>query len=308
RFQLGASNMLTSSGTGHRPGATMPLALRAEDLPSWVGRDADLDVPWTRVPGGIDLRIVRGRSFDVISVSASRASDLDEGSWRSLSHRVYERLRDACAGRRPIRIWNHVPAITASLRPGFDRYMAFNEGRHAVMSSWFGEALEGILPTATGVGHDEPMLAVHALVGDVPCRSIENPRQRPAVRYSRRYGPRPPCFARAGMLDVAGRRTLLVSGTASVRGEDTVHEDDFEGQVDETLANLRALVVACDGRGDTLEAFDSLRVYCTARIGDPELDHLRSVLPPCETEFVRADLCRPELMVEIEGVASWSLG
>ena len=59
----------------------------------------------------------------------------------------------------------------------------------------------------------------------------------PSYRYSRRFGPRPPCFARATVLHLgaAGDAPLvLVGGTASIRGEDSVHVGNVRGQVLET--------------------------------------------------------------------------
>src|SRR5690606_37752412 len=114
---------------------------------------------------------------------------------------------------------------------------------------------------------------------DPPGRPVENPRQRPAYRYSQRYGPASPSFARATELTLGrrGRRALLVGGTAAVRGEDSVHEGDLDGQFEETVANLRALLVAADTEqppaADPLQRFTSVRVY--HREGEHE-DEVRS--------------------------------
>ena len=72
---------------------------------------------------------------------------------------------------------------------------------------------------------------------------LENPRQVPAYRYSRRYGLRPPCFARATKFE----STLFIGGTASIIGEDSRHAAAIVAQTEETLSNLRALIAAATG-------------------------------------------------------------
>ena len=155
---------------------------------------------------------------------------------------------------------------------------------------------------------------IHALGLDTPGRPLENPRQVPAYSYSRRYGPRPPCFARATIVQMPReeRPWLLVGGTASILGEDSIHMRDPRRQATETFENLASLVDSAremarsPDRGDPLSAFRELRVYI---VRDEDADVLREMVRerfPAETrvEFAQADLCRQELLVEIEGLAT----
>ncbi len=100
------------------------------------------------------------------------------------------------------------------------------------------------LPTASAVGVREGPLVIHALGLEAPGRPLENPRQVPAYSYSRRYGPLPPCFARATLVQVPReeRPWLLVGGTASILGEDSIHVRDPRRQAVETFENLARLV------------------------------------------------------------------
>ena len=120
---------------------------------------------------------------------------------------------------------------------GLDRYMVFNAGRHDA----YGDQ-RGALGTASAVGITGSDLSIHCLALEEPGTPVENPRQTPAWQYSARYGPLPPCFSRATIVDLAGRRTLLIGGTASVVGEDSRHAGEFDAQVEETLLNLDALI------------------------------------------------------------------
>jgi chorismate lyase/3-hydroxybenzoate synthase len=192
---------------------------------------------------------------------------------------------------------------------GMNRYMVFNAGRHDAMKEWLDgtSRFEQRVPTATGVGHRGRDLRIYCLAAGSPGEPIENPRQRPAYRYSERYGPLPPCFARAMLLDLDDTPTLLVGGTASVKGESTVHVGSVYEQLEETFGNLASLIsrAAEEGAENSPREFVELRVYyvdpadadgIAARVSTrfPNLSRL---------EMVRADICRADLLVEIEGVA-----
>ena len=74
--------------------------------------------------------------------------------------------------------------------------------------------------------------------------------------------PRPPCFARATIAALDGRRWLLIGGTASIVGEDSCHPDNLEAQLDETFANLCALIESVTPRrADPLSLVEDVRVY-----------------------------------------------
>jgi enamine deaminase RidA (YjgF/YER057c/UK114 family) len=207
-----------------------------------------------------------------------------------------------------VRLWNHIPGIRRTNAQGLDRYMAFNAGRFAACSEWFGspDAFDRLLPTASAVGHGGTDLVVHLLAADAPGTAVENPRQVPSYRYSRRFGPRPPCFARATTVrweDDDRGPTVLVGGTASIRGEETMHRGDLPAQARETFDNLAALARAAGADG--LAAFESLRVYYVHQADRQTIERMTAEAFPhlADVEYVKADLCRPDLLVEIEGVA-----
>jgi chorismate lyase/3-hydroxybenzoate synthase len=215
---------------------------------------------------------------------------------------IAEELAESSA-RHPVRFWNYIPRIHRVCDDGLDRYMNFNAGRYEAFRRWFGPDNLDRLPTASGIGHDGEDLIIDVLATDVEGIAVDNPSQIPPVRYSRRYGPRPPCFARATL--VRGRTTrLLVGGTASVVGEISVHHRDLTGQIEQTLKNLRSLL-GSSGLGSQCE-FSDLRVY-HRRPGDAGAitRAVRRGFPAStRIELTRADLCRRELLVEMEGVVT----
>jgi chorismate lyase/3-hydroxybenzoate synthase len=207
--------------------------------------------------------------------------------------------------RHAVRIWNFVGDIQGPIDGAGDRYMAFNEGRFNAYADWFGgaPAFDRTVPTSSAVGISEDLFAMHVLAAAVPGEHVENPRQIPSYKYSRQYGFRPPCFARATRLPPR----LLIGGTASILGEHSQHGGDLEAQTRETFQNLAALLAAAEPTASRrpLEALRSLRVHVRDAADGAAVRSLVDELAPhvADIEVVHSPLCRKELLVEIEGVA-----
>lgn len=173
-----------------------------------------------------------------------------------------------------------------------------------------------VYPASTGIGSDDGEIMMSAIAlatqrKDILAMPLENPRQVSAFDYSARYGPKSPKFARAMALSCGTYATIFISGTASITSSETRHLNDVEAQTHETLDNIEALISeenlcrhGLPGLGTTLDSLALARVYikrqedyqktravCEARLGE---------LP---TIYAVADVCRPELLVEIEGIA-----
>ena len=258
------------------------------DLPAWV-KELDPD----------HFRLVR-----TCVKGATKLSPADFERATAEAYGEIARQIDAAPRRYPVRFWNYIPAIHHPCGAGVDRYMIFNAGRFAACRQWLHDpcGFERHLPTASAVGHDGEDLFINALACDRRGAAIENPLQTPAYRYSPRYGPRPPCFARATKVG----ELLLVGGTASIVGEDSAGAGDLDAQLRQTLTNLRSLVGAGLGNDeDPLLRFTELRVYFVLPADKKkirgEIDAAFGRLK--RLEILRADLCRRELLVEIEGIA-----
>ncbi|MGD8376871.1 MAG: hypothetical protein PVF68_12070 [Acidobacteriota bacterium] len=231
---------------------------------------------------------------------------------------AYDRI---CAAMRrlavpfPIRMWSFLPGIHGAPEPGIDRYMVFNAGRHDALAGWCGgpDEFERVLPASTAVGVVGPDLRIYCLASREPGRPVENPRQRPAYRYTRRYGPLPPCFARATLARIGTTPCFLISGTASVLGEDSRHVGSLSRQLAETLANMEALLTPSvegflRGRprpGEAAALIREVRAYHARRDDGPAVgEAVRRRFPNLERlELVQAAICRSELEVEIEALA-----
>ncbi len=248
----------------------------------------------------------------LITVRVPAAIQLDSNAFEQAATGAYSAVHRHLGGLHPIRFWNHIPAIHAVMDAERDRYMVFNAGRFRAFENWYGssDAFAKEVATASGVGHGGDDLVIHCLAVRELSEAVENPRQIASYRYSRRYGPLPPCFARATTIRSPrdDGRLLLVGGTASIRGEDSVHLGELDRQLAETFENLAALVCATDRnvvREQALSNYPHLRVYYrreqdAAAIQDAIAQTFDSLV---RAELVQAELCRQELLVEIEGLA-----
>lgn len=210
-----------------------------------------------------------------------------------------------CRHPHPARMWNFIPGIHDEVTEHGNRYELFNEGRFTGFCKWFGneQSFPTMLPAASAVGHDHDRLIMTALGTRAEGRRIDNPRQVPAFRYSKDHGVRPPCFVRAVLTEFRDGPRLLVSGTASILGEDSMHRASIELQTKETFRNLDHLVRNASCTHDfSLEGVESARVYHPGASNRGWLmDAVQRRLPATASlEFVPAWLCRPELLVEIE--------
>jgi chorismate lyase/3-hydroxybenzoate synthase len=207
----------------------------------------------------------------------------------------------AFGGLHLLRVWNYVPDINR-MQAGLERYRSFCIGRsRALADQGLGE---GALPAATGVGSEAPGLMISFLAASEPGVQIENPRQLSAFRYPAYYGPKSPSFSRALTYQTGQEGLLLISGTASIVGHETMHAGSVEDQCEETCHNLDAVIEAAGGRHELM----ALRLYIRHE------DDAAAALNLCRRRFgdempiipLTSDICRQDLLVEIEGVASLS--
>ncbi|RZL88308.1 MAG: hypothetical protein EOP76_17795 [Variovorax sp.] len=244
--------------------------------------------------------------------------DLDETAHgdglAELAQRAYRNLFEAMrqAGcPHLLRIWNYLPRINDD-GGGMERYRQFNAGRQQAFLDAGEAAFEGA-PAACALGVHEGALCIRFLAGRVPPLPVENPRQVSAYHYPSDYGPRSPTFSRAALAPLgAGQIALFISGTASIVGHETVHIGNLQAQVAETLENLRAVIAAANERTSarfTLERSDPV-VYVRHPADAPRIRQQLEQALGAGSRFMRhavfleADICRSDLLVEIEAHAA----
>jgi chorismate lyase/3-hydroxybenzoate synthase len=203
-----------------------------------------------------------------------------------------------------LRVWNYFPAINQEAG-GLERYRAFCVGRHAALRAERAE-LETHLPAASAIGTREPGLRLYALASRERGVQIENPRQVSAFHYPIQYGPQSPSFSRAILKRWGeGDDHLYISGTASVVGHTSRHLDPM-AQLEETLLNLEALIARANQRTPAPLRPVLFRVYARTELDPaPVRERIaRTFGPDVPLLLLRADICRQDLLIEIEGLAA----
>lgn len=202
-----------------------------------------------------------------------------------------------------IRQWNYIEQITAF--EGQDQhYQMFNN----VRSDFYGKTdwVTGY-PAATGIGANLGGILVDidaAVFTSANCFAtpIDNKLQIAAHAYSEEVlevagkQKTTPKFERAKSMTFGQRKVIYISGTAAIRGEETLIGVGLERQLHITMENIDQLI---DGA-----KLEMLRVYLKDMSFYEEarqlLDNYRLNIP---ISYMWADVCRDELLIEIEGIA-----
>jgi len=221
-----------------------------------------------------------------------------------------------------IRTWLYLGGIVADEGPT-QRYKELNRARTDFYRDipFLADRLpaghaERVYPASTGIGTEGRgiMMSAIALVterGDIQAVPLENPRQTPAFDYADCYSPASPKFSRAMALSCGNYATIFVSGTASITASETQHVGNAAAQTHETLDNIEALISeenlgrhGLPGLGTSLDGLALVRVYIK-RAADYEQTRAacEQRLGEVPTIYAVGDVCRPELLVEIEGIA-----
>jgi chorismate lyase/3-hydroxybenzoate synthase len=242
-----------------------------------------------------ELRWSAGGGWRLTVVEINTA---ETGDFEATSERGYRLLLDHVAAspeRDLLRVWNYLGAINEG-DADHERYRLFCNGRARAMDA------HGLrqYPAATAIGHQGPrcLLQLYALSASAPGRALENPRQVSSWLYPRRYGPTAPGFARAMCLPDGA---LAISGTAAVVGHVSHHVGNVAAQAEEAYANVAALLKRA--RLPAFDAHSPLKVYVRR---PQDADVVRAALarhldPAVPRVVLQGDVCRRELLVEIEG-------
>ena len=249
-----------------------------------------------------------------------------EHSLSEKSHSAFARLLEAFLQlgidfNQVFRQWNYVEQIFSIQQIDSCRrqnYQLFNEARAEYYSKY--RTVPGF-PAATGIGtaFNGVTIECMAVVCDEETVSvaIANPQQLNSYKYGQEVlkgepqknssQNQPPQFERARLMTNGSSSRLFVSGTASIIGQETIGLDDVEKQTRVTIENIAVLVSESNlrahypGLRNVPDKYAYVRVYVKNQEDIPLvkaicLDHFGNV----PTTFVQADICRENLLVEIE--------
>jgi enamine deaminase RidA (YjgF/YER057c/UK114 family) len=184
-----------------------------------------------------------------------------------------------------------------------DHLLEWYEDFNAVRTAFFNETgiFSHIVPASTGIGAGNPfgaaitlnVMAVQPKSPEFRIQSVSSPLQNPALDYQS-------SFSRAIELGSPTHRNLLISGTAGIAPDGTtVHPDNPEKQIRLTMDVVRAIL---ESRGMNWNDLFRGVAYFKDMAYLPIYRRVASELhiPPFPLAMAHADICRHELLFEIE--------
>jgi hypothetical protein len=287
---------------GEEWGGTLHLA-----VPFLAGRAASdaLNLNGGRIEQSGDLLLISNATH-LVGVATVDAADRLEAP----VERLYSAALSTCKdhGMYLHRAWNYVPGINRQTH-GLERYRQFNIGRWLAFEKHFGRDLRSFMPAASGVGVHGTRYALVFFAGKAHPVYLENPSQMPAYHYPADYGPRPPGFARAVLVEHNREVTGYLSGTASIEGHRNVGEGDWHTQFVTTMRNIKIMLERM-GMEDALRCGSSVEIRdfrCYLRHSEAlplVQDWLaeETELDVSQITFLQSDICRAELDMEMEAI------
>ena len=222
-----------------------------------------------------------------------------------------------------IRQWNYIPEILKTHPENgrlYQNYQLFNDIRQYYYGIY---KRNSIYPAATGIGMDCGPVTIDFIAvkqnENTLIAGLSNPNQINAFSYGQdvlvgsamneNENKKAPLFERAKYIGAKENALVFISGTASITGEKTIGLDDIKEQTQVTIKNISDLT-----SGDNIQSVGtkiSKKDYTYLRVYVKQEDDFDSVRKICKEKygdmpilFIKADICRDNLLVEIEGEAT----
>ncbi|NEQ72322.1 MAG: hypothetical protein F6K23_04055 [Okeania sp. SIO2C9] len=204
------------------------------------------------------------------------------------------------------RIWNYVPYINNESR-GLENYKSFCQGRSLAFESFYGANFSVKLPAGTGIGIADDTYAIYFIAVKENISNVENPEQVSAYKYPPQYGPRSPSFARGTVIKCNGKRIGYLSGTASIKGHDSVGKGNMEKQFEVTLDNMKLVFEGMGfnpGLPDPMLYNRAFTIYLRHPSDLPVVQQMvkKNFAAADRLIYLHSDICRSELDMEIEAI------
>jgi enamine deaminase RidA (YjgF/YER057c/UK114 family) len=276
---------------------------------------------------GLPYTVVTGANFREVH-GAGLASENPAGDISSQARDAFERMmailgRERLTFGHVIRQWNyieHIVGIRTNRGKSCQNYQAFND----VRTLFYGASdFASGYPAATGIGQAAGGVVLEFTALESPADArvlpLSNPRQVDAHKYSTGVlvgepleempEKTSPKFERAKLVARGTSGIVFVSGTAAVLGQKSASGRDVEAQTRTTIDNISALVSRDNLERAGFQASSAsgtlsyLRAYVKRAADIPKVRRIcERAFGPIPALYVCADVCRPELLVELEGV------
>lgn len=275
--------------------------------------------------GGFSYTVVSYGDFKVVhstGLMGGPEDSIEEAAEKAFKSAVEILEIEGLTIHHIIRQWNYVEDIGHVDDPlrTTQNYQVFNDVRakyydHTEFPTGY--------PAATGIGMNTGGVIIGFIAVSesdlVEIKPIRNPRQIDAHKYSEKVlvgkltgimGEKcTPKFERGKMVVLNGSTNMYVSGTASIVGEKTLHPNDVEKQTVTTIENIFELFSSENQAGlgthfDQAQIeFSHLRIYVKHQEDFSKVEAVcKSMLNSKSFLFLESDICREDLLVEIEGI------
>jgi enamine deaminase RidA (YjgF/YER057c/UK114 family) len=315
-------------------GASLPATSIVAQSPA-CGNDVALELICASAKGDINVhyKSLSGLSYTVVEqdgfktvhvegLTGAPGDSILESSQKAFDLSIKILEEEGLSIDHIIRQWNYIEDIAQFEGVEHERqnYQVFND----VRSRYYDKGVfENGYPAATGIGMDTGGVIIGFIAlspsDQVLVRPIQNPGQIDAHRYSKNVlkgtlaevpGLKSsPKFERAKLVTIGSNPYIFVSGTASILGEKTMHVGDVGKQTLTTIENIFKLFSKENQESLGLEfdvlkiRFSHLRVYVKFKKDIPLVKEIcQSRLNSNSSLFLISDICRKDLLVEIEGV------
>ena len=290
------------------------LVMEVHSLPATAGEEVTVEeqmvssVRYLRVTSGHYREIIAGGLYaDDLTLPVREQSEQVFGKAEEILKAEQMSFGDI------VRQWNYLERITDIVH-GNQCYQDFNDVRTLFYAS---SAWESGYPAATGIGtqYGGILIDFNAVSGEVDIVPLDNDWQRAAHVYSDEVlishradtEKGTPKFERGKSVSDRRQEVIYISGTAAIRGEESVTTGAVLSQTEITLENIQHLIGLEEGRENLPEhsgKLGLLRVYLKNEEDAPAVKaDLDKLCPDLPIAYLYADVCREELLVEIEGIA-----
>ncbi len=275
----------------------------------------------------INYKVVSSRDYVEIFASGLTSSDLSIDVEKQ-SEIAFQKMNAILINENldfssVIRQWNYIENIyNASKSEGklTQNYQIFNDVRSKYYQE---EKFENGYPAATGIGMDVGGVVIDFIASSsskhISIYSVNNPLQIDAHQYSEdvligeiHNKKTSPKFERAKTVSNNILGDIYISGTAAIKGEETIEQNEIIAQTITTIENIKKLITVENLRKNGIEVLNnsvtisSLRVYLKNKHDFSKAKELcEQYFPNVSTLYLIADICRENLIVEIEGKANF---
>jgi enamine deaminase RidA (YjgF/YER057c/UK114 family) len=291
-------------------------------LGSYKAEEAEVNYNRNLYPHASAVKFGGYEEFWLLGVSP----ETQEGAVTESAFSIHDTLAAYCnelgiTMNQVVRQWNYIGKIldfTQVEGKPRQHYQVFNDARKI----FYQQARNApYYPAATGIGQQTPGILIDCMAVNAPGKldiiPIHNPSQQDSYHYGqevlkgvadRAIGiKQPPLFERAVLLATAESSRLLISGTAAIKGQETIALGDVKRQTEVTIENIdllsaqSTLAAQYPKLSSYPDTYSYVRVYVANR---EDIPLVRSICNGCfgnaPVNYVQADVCRDDLLVEIE--------